>query len=662
MAVASPSSVQGLVFMAMAGALLVVVDNVNAAIDVNGGKGFQRSHSNTGHYEPMVAMLCPEKGQQKFKYLQNKFLSKSGKWITDYGVKSTCKKDKIDVLEYCKQVYPELTIVNVIESTKFEKIDEWCKLGSLKCKGPPKWVKPYRCIERIPDPSSAVAATERDSSTSQTNSDNLHHPTSPVPPKSEPAHKTGKDAIAPEDDFYYADDYLDEEEDEYYYDDDDEDDDDEYYDDDEDDDYYDDEDELLNEIETDESRSDKHKYETEEEKKNRKALESLEIDPYYTHYIPGQEHKEFTKALERVEEKHRAKMTKVMREWTQIEEKYEKLAKTDSKHADKLKQEESDQFEKRIKNLEDENQAEKDQLIAMHQQRVVSRINQVKEDAMKCYTNSLNQHPVHYPTVRECLEKLLRSLHKDRHHTLSHYKNMVETVPAQADQQKEATLKHLTDIDRIVNESLSLLDRFPDLRIKLLPLMEDFLIELRSSDDTPAPMFTMDKEHEEKILNGFKINIQNRIMKQEEKRKEEKRLRKEKYRRMKQEEEEMRRRRKEMNFPTNPLDAIEYTEERVLVSNAQSHSLSHTQAEYVVGAESSQDSRLGFISVLGVAALLVVLLVGIVFHRRKNTHIRSHQGFLEVPTFSSPEEKHLSTMQANGYENPTYKYFEATVA
>jgi hypothetical protein len=32
---------------------------------------------------------------------------------------------------------------------------------------------------------------------------------------------------------------------------------------------------------------------------------------------------------------------------------------------------------------------------------------------------------------------------------------------------------------RIVQESLDLLERFPDLRVKLLPLMEDFLIELR---------------------------------------------------------------------------------------------------------------------------------------------------------------------------------------
>ena len=44
---------------------------------------------------------------------------------------------------------------------------------------------------------------------------------------------------------------------------------------------------------------------------------------------------------------------------------------------------------------------------------------------------------------------------------------------------KESTIRTIVPLIRIVNESLSLMDRFPDLRVKLLPLMEDFLIELR---------------------------------------------------------------------------------------------------------------------------------------------------------------------------------------
>jgi hypothetical protein len=38
------------------------------------------------------------------------------------------------------------------------------------------------------------------------------------------------------------------------------------------------------------------------------------------------------------------------------------------------------------------------------------------------------------------------------------------------------------------------------------------------------------------------------------------------------------------------------------------------------------------------------------------------QGFIDVDTAASPEEKHVANMQINGYESSTYKYFEASTA
>ena len=73
-----------------------------------------------GHFEPQVAMLCPEKGDLANKLFHNKFLSSSGngvsgwslevmfflpgKWESDTDMKATCKKDKVEILEYCKKV------------------------------------------------------------------------------------------------------------------------------------------------------------------------------------------------------------------------------------------------------------------------------------------------------------------------------------------------------------------------------------------------------------------------------------------------------------------------------------------------------------------------------------------------------------------------------
>ncbi len=53
-------------------------------------------------------------------------------------------------------------------------------------------------------------------------------------------------------------------------------------------------------------------------------------------------------------------------------------------------------------------------------------------------------------------------------------------LSSQADREKEITIEHLADIDRLVNESLQMLSRYPELNTKILPLMEDYLVALRS--------------------------------------------------------------------------------------------------------------------------------------------------------------------------------------
>lgn len=59
-------------------------------------------------------------------------------------------------------------------------------------------------------------------------------------------------------------------------------------------------------------------------------------------------------------------------------------------------------------------------------------------------------------------------------------------------------------------------------------------------------------------------------------------------------------------------------------------------------------------------ALLTATIVGVVL-LRKHTQTSPHgQGFIEVNQAISPEEKHVASMQINGYENPTYKFFETT--
>lgn len=51
-------------------------------------------------------------------------------------------------------------------------------------------------------------------------------------------------------------------------------------------------------------------------------------------------------------------------------------------------------FQQTVQSLEEEGNAEKHQLVAMHQQRVMAHINQRKKEAMACYTQALDDSPI----------------------------------------------------------------------------------------------------------------------------------------------------------------------------------------------------------------------------------------------------------------------------
>lgn len=114
------------------------------------------------------------------------------------------------------------------------------------------------------------------------------------------------------------------------------------------------------------------------------------------------------------------------------------------------------------------------------------------------------------------------------------------------------------------------------------------------------------------------------------------------------------------------------------VAHSQSHDFSHGQASYNVrSVDADNNGSSGPIymtlSFAGVA-LMAAMVVGIVVMKKRSGRHPHHQlvsvqttrsglnkeGFVEVDQTASPEERHVASMQMNGYENPTYKYFEAT--
>lgn len=113
-------------------------------------------------------------------------------------------------------------------------------------------------------------------------------------------------------------------------------------------------------------------------------------------------------------------------------------------------------------------------------------------------------------------------MHKDRAHALAHYRHLLNSGGAggleAAASERPRTLERLVDIDRAVNQSMSMLKRYPDLSAKLAQLMDDYIQALRSKDDTPGSMLGMTEDAEAAILDKYRVEIERKVSEKERQR------------------------------------------------------------------------------------------------------------------------------------------------
>jgi esterase/lipase len=79
-----------------------------------------------------------------------------------------------------------------------------------------------------------------------------------------------------------------------------------------------------------------------------------------------------------LEKKYRAKVTKIITEWSELFERYNKMRTKDPEGAERYKSEMTARFRKTVSSLEDENKEQRRQLEEVHDERVQSALNEKK--------------------------------------------------------------------------------------------------------------------------------------------------------------------------------------------------------------------------------------------------------------------------------------------
>lgn len=262
------------------------------------------------------------------------------------------------------------------------------------------------------------------------------------------------------------------------------------------------------------------------------------LEHYYSHFDSKNEHNLFKLAEDSLKKIQLDKMKKVFKDYaefqTRLSEKNIKKSKSQKKNRlsdadpeldESLRKKMEKRYEDALESLEMQNNEEKQQLNAMHQQRVLTLINMKKQEATDCYTSSLNQTPLKPRKIQKCLEKLMKSLEKDRIHTLHHYKHLLQVSSKLALKEKAATLTHLENLIVIANRSISMLNKYPTLSDKIRNHIIAFWHNLRGVPFNQV----ISRETEQQIMEKYEEEIaqkqqekEHRKMLQEVKKEEEK--------------------------------------------------------------------------------------------------------------------------------------------
>ncbi|XP_076438736.1 amyloid-beta precursor-like protein isoform X2 [Babylonia areolata] len=650
--------------------------------------------------EPMVAFICGKPAMHR----------EVNEWVSDPDTRG-CWLDKKPILEYCQKMYPSHNITNVVEASNLVTIPGWPSLKGNSMHT--HRLRPFRCIvdnfqsdallvpqhckfdhkhdQKVCKGFSHWEVEARDACAA----DGMHCESfgmllncglgtfsgveyvccpnqvtttmQPLPPS--------QDDSSDSEDFDDEDDADDDEDDED--DDEEEGDDTEEGTDEEDDDY-------NWESEEDEDEDDEEEDEEEEEEEDEEEAED-DVDKegnLYELYLkaeamPGRfrnEHQRFVAARQYMHKLQEAKNTQLMKEWTAARDHVNEVRKSDAKTAERLSKEITDRFQRLYSAYEQEDLAEKQQIVAIHQQHVQADLNQRKRVAMDKYLRALEKRDV--MRISKNLRGYIKAEEKDVMHTVNHYGHVRATSRAEAARIHPHVLQHLKLCQTRMEEALQKLSNFPDIQRQVLPHIEEFMkkfddIVVRihnevipdpaaSSEDSESEDKSDEEAEDNTSSDNDSANADNDSLAAEAAAPHD------------DDTDMLDRMSTEGEMSDDLSDSLEeasreqesehdYERHHFRPAHQSFSKMNVQQKGLKSSSVASNPAQLGttFAIAIGSVAVFVVLVVAVVMVRRRSAQRTNvTHGYVEVDPAASPEERHVANMQMNGYENPTYRYFE----
>uniref|UniRef100_A0A5S6QS92 A4_EXTRA domain-containing protein n=1 Tax=Trichuris muris TaxID=70415 RepID=A0A5S6QS92_TRIMR len=670
-------------------------------------------HPSATAFTPQVVFQCG---------FRNRYMTENGEWRSDPDARASCLTGKLDVLKYCRRVYRKLTITNIVESSHFIEIDNWCKIEGSPCKWS-FWVKPYRCvvgdfvsdtllvpkhcrfdhfnrddlckdfdywnrtavsrcqrngpdhsvqsfamlepcgvdmfsgvefvccpgnrsrasssdanIEHIrvqvkpeteddeddyDDDNDDVGQTDTARRTSATPKSKLDGVAKGAKPKGVPGKvpvKQKSQNVKPASAHAKTGDLL-----------------------------------TNDEIDDDDDDDDEGEDDVTDETASEKTSTYLRVAD------PENEHEAYRNALDELTKQHRQKVSKVMKEWSELDNRYSKMKIKEPAYAEKFKEEMSLRFQKTVAALEEENAEERRQIEEVHQQRILANLNERKREALKEFYQLYSRNDSPQPrAVLRALKSYIRAEEKERLHLINHYRHLLRSRIADALSSEVDLLSKLLEIDRRIKATIELLNSHPHVDAKVKPALVDFFNVYRRENTPDMPESLPDG-----FLNADQYRDLMEVYRQQvapaERSNTDDSPAKPLLKSPSPEKYELHKERANGPFeiPKRELFGTAHRSPEMTYSSFNKKQVASHEFAYKEQSLSTADAgpagRSYVLYSIAAVSLVAAVICGVFFVRHRASH--AGQGFIEVNA-CTPEECHVANMQITGYENPAYRYFE----
>uniref|UniRef100_A0A7N9IFF1 Amyloid beta precursor like protein 1 n=1 Tax=Macaca fascicularis TaxID=9541 RepID=A0A7N9IFF1_MACFA len=318
------------------------------------------------------------------------------------------------------------------------------------------------------------------------------------------------------------------------------------------------------------------------------------VDIYFG--MPGEisEHEGFLRAKMDLEERRMRQINEVMREWAMADNQSKNLPKAD-------RQALNEHFQSILQTLEEQVSGERQRLVETHATRVIALINDQRRAALEGFLAALQGDPPQAERVLTALRHYLRAEQKEQRHTLRHYQHVAAVDPEKAQQMRFQVQTHLQVIEERVNQSLGLLDQNPHLAQELRPQIHTPMTLPKGSTEQDAA-----SPEKEKM---------------------------------------------------SPLEQYEQKVNASVPRGFPFHSSEIQRDELAPAGTGVSREAVSGLLIMGAGGGSLIVLSMLLLRRKKPYGAISH-GVVEVDPMLTLEEQQLRELQRHGYENPTYRFLE----